>query len=140
MINTVFGKYDKKKSCDACQAWLSEYWDWRDKAESKHIVVGSPKIDGMPHGSRKDSDGRLIDFVDAENEWKSRDRVLEYIASKGDEHELHALILKYRFVHHHWKVPKVAMKLHLPERTCERMQQEALWEAAKASHILVPKK
>lgn len=139
MINSIFDKYDKKESRDEVQRWLSMYWDWRDEAKRKEIHIGSPKIDGLPKGTLPDPDEGLVEWSNAEREWKLRENVINYMKSKGDEHELYALILDYRFVHHHWKMPKVAMELNISERTCERMQKEALWEAAKASGIMVKK-
>jgi len=142
VIGNFFGKYDKKKSSANAQKWLSEYWDWRDEAKKKTLTIGSPNLDGLPTGNLYDADYKLVDYVNAEREWKIRENMLTYISSKGDEHELYAQILDYRFVHHHWKMDKVAMKLHLPKRTCERMQDNALWEVAKVcpdKSVLVPK-
>ncbi|MDE7040159.1 MULTISPECIES: transcriptional regulator [Limosilactobacillus] len=130
-MNSIFQKYKRKESCDKVKEWLKQYWDWRDEAQQKKITVGSPSFDGQPKGSLFDPDYRITDWVNAEREWKVRENLLQYISSKGDEHELYALILDYRFVHHHWKMDKVALELNIPKRTCEDMQTEALWEAAK---------
>ncbi|MCH5385335.1 transcriptional regulator, partial [Limosilactobacillus reuteri] len=86
-------------------------------------------------------DKRIVDWTNAQNEWKRREIVLKYIASKGDEHELYALILDNRFVHHHRSVTQVRMDLNIAERTFNRMQEKALWEAARIipANVLVEK-
>lgn len=134
-MNSIFQKYDVKKSCDKVAKWLSEYWDWKNEAKRKQLTISSPSLDGLPKGTLYDYDYQIIDYVNAQREWKMRENVLNYISSKGDVHEIYALILDYRFMHHTWKMDKVALELHLSKRTCERMQERALWEAA----IICPK-
>lgn len=140
-VNSIFEKYKRDESCDKAQAWLEEYWYWRDEAEKKKITLGSPSFDGQPKAKTYDPDRRMIDWTNAQNEWKRRELVLKYIASKGDEHELYALILDNRFVHHHRSITEVRMKLNISERTFNRMQKEALWEAARIipANVLVEK-
>ncbi|MCH3922371.1 transcriptional regulator [Limosilactobacillus sp.] len=142
MIDDIFGKYDKKKSIEAARKWLSQYWDWRDEARLKKPTIGSPSMDGLPTGSLYDADYKIVDYVNAEREWKVREEVLDYIASKGDAHVTYKQILDDRFVHHHWSVTAVRMKLGLSERTFYDYQNEALWEAAKIipdDHVRVSK-
>ncbi|PWT43446.1 transcriptional regulator, partial [Limosilactobacillus reuteri] len=52
-----------------------------------------------------------------------------------------ALILDNRFVHHHRSVTQVRMDLNIAERTFNRMQEKALWEAARIipANVLVEK-
>lgn len=140
-MNSIFEKYDRKKSCDKAQAWLEEYWYWRDEAQKKKITLGSPSFDGQPKARTYYPDRRIIDWTNAQNEWKRRELVIKYIASKGDEHELYALILDNRFVHHHRSVTQVRMDLNIAERTFNRMQEKALWEAARIipANVLVEK-
>ena len=140
-VNSVFEKYDRKKSCDKAQAWLEEYWYWRDEAQKKKITLGSPSFDGQPKARTYDPNRRIIDWTNAQNEWKRRELVINYIASKGDDHELYALILDNRFVHHHRSVTQVRMDLNIAERTFNRMQEKALWEAARIipANVLVEK-
>ena len=140
-VNSVFEKYDRKKSCDKAQAWLEEYWYWRDEAQKKKITLGSPSFDGQPKARTYYPDRRIIDWTNAQNEWKRRELVIKYIASKGDDHELYALILDNRFVHHHRSVTQVRMDLNIAERTFNRMQEKALWEAARIipADVLVEK-
>lgn len=140
-VNSIFEKYDRKKSCDKAQAWLEEYWYWRDEAQKKKITLGSPNFDGQPKARMYDPDRRIIDWTNAQNEWKRRELVIKYIASKGDEHELYALILDNRFVHHHRSITEVRMDLNIAERTFNRMQEKALWEAARIipANVLVEK-
>lgn len=141
-MHSIFQKYNRKKSCDKVKDWLKEYWDWKDEAQSKTLTIRSPNFDGLPKRTLYDPDYKMVDYGNAEYEWKSRENLLQYISSKGDEHELYALILDYRFVHHYWKMDKVALELNIPKRTCEDMQAEALWEAAKIcpdKSVLVPK-
>ena len=130
-MNRIFEKYNRKKSCDNARKWLSEYWDWRDEAKRKEITIGSPSFDGQPKGKSFDPDERMTDWANAQSEWKRREGVLKYIASKGDEHELYALILDNRFVHHHRSVTEVRMKLGLSERTFYDYQDNALYEASR---------
>ena len=130
-MNRIFEKYNRKKSCDNARKWLSEYWDWRDEAKRKEITIGSPSFDGQPKGKSFAPDARMTDWTNAQSEWKRREGVIEYIASKGDEHELYALILDNRFVHHHRSVTEVRMKLGLSERTFYEYQDNALYEAAR---------
>ena len=130
-MNRIFEKYNRKKSCDNARKWLSEYWDWRDEAKRKEITIGSPSFDGQPKGKSFAPDERMTDWANAQSEWKRREGVLKYIASKGDEHELYALILDNRFVHHHRSVTEVRMKLGLSERTFYDYQDNALYEAAR---------
>lgn len=142
MIDNIYNKYDKKKSCAKVKEWLKQYWNWKDEAQSKTLTIGSPSFDGLPKGTLYDPDYKIVDYVNAEREWKVRESVLEYIRSKGDYHEEYATILEYRFVKHNWKVEKVAQTIHVSKRTCEDMQQEALWEAARIcpdKSVLVPK-
>ncbi len=47
-MNSIFEKYKRDESCDKAQAWLEEYWYWRDEAEKKKITLGSPSFDGQP--------------------------------------------------------------------------------------------
>ena len=140
-VNSIFEKYDRKKSCDKAQAWLEEYWYWRDEAQKKKITLGSPSFDGQPKARTYDPDRRIVDWTNAQNEWKRREFVIKYIASKGDEHELYALILDNRFVHHHRSVTQVRMDLNIAERTFNRMQEKALWEAARMipDNVLIEK-
>ena len=140
-VNSIFEKYKRDESCDMAREWLSKYWYWRDEAEKKKITLGSPDFDGQPKARTYDPDRRMIDWTNAQNEWKRRELVLKYIASKGDEHELYALILDNRFVHHHRSITDVRMKLNISERTFNRMQKEALWEAARIipANVLVEK-
>lgn len=130
-MNSIFEKYDRKKSCDMARKWLLEYEDWQDEAERKHITLGSPSFDGMPKARTYDPDKRIVEYTNATNQCKRRELVLKYIFSKGDDHELYSLILDYRFVHHRWSVTKVRMKLGLSERTFYDYQDQALWEAAR---------
>lgn len=139
-MNRIFEKYNHKKSRDNARDWLLEYWDWRDEAKRKEITVGSPSYDGQPKAKSFAPDEGLIDWANAQSEWKRREKVLDYIASKGDEHEIYALILDDRFVHHHRSVTAVRMKLGLSERTFYDYQDNALYEAARiipAKGILV---
>lgn len=140
-VNSIFEKYKRDESCDMAREWLSKYWYWRDEAEKKKITLGSPDFDGQPKARTYDPDRRMIDWTNAQNEWKRRELILKYIASKGDEHELYALILDNRFVHHHRSITEVRMKLNISERTFNRMQKEALWEAARIipANVLVEK-
>lgn len=82
-MNSIFEKYKRDESCDKAQAWLEEYWYWRDEAEKKKITLGSPSFDGQPKAKTYDPDRRMIDWTNAQNEWKRRELVLKYIASKG---------------------------------------------------------
>lgn len=141
-MNAIFEKYDRKKSCDNARKWLMEYEEWRDEAERKKITFGSPSFDGMPKAKTYDPDKRIVEYTNATNQCKRRELVLKYIASKGDDHELYALILDNRFVHHHRSITQVRMKLNVAERTFNRMQDEALWEAARIipdDNVLVKK-
>ena len=130
-MNAIFEKYNRKKSCDNARKWLSQYWDWKDEAQRKEIRLGSPSFDGQPKGKTYDPDKRIVEWTNAQTEWKRRELVLKYISSKGDDHELYALILDNRFVHHHRSVTEVRMKLGLSERTFYDYQDNALWEAAR---------
>lgn len=130
-MNSVYDKYDHKKSCDNARQWLLKYEDWSDEAAKKKISVGGIVYDGMPKGHNYDPDKRLVEYTNATNQCHRRELVLDYIKSKGDVHELYYLILDNRFVHHHKSVTAVRLKLHLAERTFTRMQAEALWEAAR---------
>ncbi|HJF47475.1 MAG TPA: transcriptional regulator [Limosilactobacillus oris] len=130
-MNSVYDKYDHKKSSDNAREWLLEYEDWCDEAAKKKITVGGIAYDGMPKAHSYDPDKRIVEYTNATNQCRRRELVLEYIKSKGDIHETYSSILEYRFVKHHWSVTHVRMKLHLAERTFTRMQNDALWEAAR---------
>lgn len=132
MIDDIFGDYDKKKCCQAAKKWLMQYWDWKDEAKRKKPTVGSPSLDGLPTGSLYDADYKIVDYVNAQREWKSRENIISYMSSKGDVHEIYAVILDDRFVHHHKSVTQVRMELNLSERTFYDYQENALWEAAKS--------
>lgn len=111
--------------------YLKQYHDWKTKARQLKPRLGSPKIDGMPKGSRLDPDAAMVNYVNAQYEWKHREWILNEIREWGDEYEVYADILSMRFVHHHWSAVQTEMKLHLSDRTFNRMQRKALWEAAK---------
>lgn len=130
-MKSVFEKYKRKESCDNAKKWLSEYWEWKDEAQRLHPQLGSPDFDGQPKGKTYDPDKQMVNWTNAQAEWKRRELVLKYIASKGDDHELYALILDNRFVHHHRSITQVRMKLGLSERTFYDYQEQALWEAAR---------
>ncbi len=111
--------------------YLKQYHDWKTKARQLKPRLGSPEIDGMPKGSRSDPDAAMVNYVNAQYEWKHRDWILNEIREWGDEYDIYADILSMRFVHHHWSVTQVRMKLGLSERTFYDYQYNALCEAAK---------
>lgn len=137
-----FEVYDKEQCCENAKQWLLGYERWRDLAAKKNISVGGISYDGMPSSQNYEPDARIIDFANATNQCKQRERLLDYMRSKGDIHEVYSLILDERFVHHHRSVIALCTKLHMSERTFLRMQKQALWEAARIipdSSIMVKK-
>lgn len=148
MVSDVFGTYDKGKSIDNCRNYLSQYRDWKLKARQSKPQIGSPSLSGLPHGTLYDPDHDLVEYVNAEREWKVRENIIEWLKSIGDEYEVYAVILDCRFVHHDWTVAKTIQRVqektgvYLPDRTFNDWQKRALWTAAKAigKPVLVHKK
>lgn len=147
-VSDVFGTYDKGKSIENCKNYLKQYHDWKLKAAQSKPTIGSPSLSGLPKGTLLDPDHDLVEYVNAEREWKVRENAINWLQSIGDEYEIYAMILDCRFVHHDWTVAKTIQHVHdktgvyLPERTFNDWQKRALWVAAKeiGKPVLVKRK
>ena len=130
-MQSVYGNLNQDESIKRAKQYLLQYHDWKAKARQLKPRLGSPTMDGMPKGDRVDPDSAMVNYVNAQYEWKSREWVIDEINSWGDEYETYADILAMRFVYHRWTKVEVGIKLHLSSRTLDRLQRRALWEAVK---------
>lgn len=139
MTSGVFSSLDRQGTVEAMRKYLSEWKDWKIKSVQTMPTVGSPSMDGQPHGSNFDPNKQLDEHANAEYEQEERVRSCYRLKSISEDEEVLCDILYYRFIKR-WSATRTMMwvndhySLYLDERTFRRRQEQALWEAALMCH------
>lgn len=139
MRSGVFGNLDRDKTVEAMREYLSEWREWKLKAVQTTPSIGSPSMDGQPHGSEFDPNKRLDDHANAEYEQEERIRCCYRLKSISEDEEMLSDLLYYRFIKG-WSATKTMMRIndkyhvYMSDRTFRRQQEQALWEAALMCH------
>lgn len=135
MADNVFGNLDREATEQAFKNYLKEWKDWKLKAMQRFPTIGSPSMDGQPHGSSYEPDKQFINYSEASFQYHIRIKCCEVLKSVGEEEEVLGDILLCRFIKG-WSVTKTIMYIndtynaYLDERTFRRKQEQALWEGA----------
>ena len=118
--------------------FLSEYHYWSLRSKRITPKVGSVKMDGMPKGSSPDPNVALDRHANAKNEAWKRKRIVELVRSEGDDYQMSADLLDWRYLHGLTRVQTI-MRLYekyhwsMSERVYRYRQDLALRRALVAT-------
>lgn len=135
MISSAFSSLDREATTTAFKEYLMEWKAWKLKAARRFPALGSPNMDGQPHGTTYEPDKQFINHADASYQWHERVNCCKVLKTISEEDEVLGDILYYRFIRG-WSAAKVMMwvndhyQLCLGDRDFRRLQEQALWEGA----------
>lgn len=135
MVDSVFGNLDKEATKEAFKKYLQDWKKWKLKALQRFPSVGSPSMDGQPHGSSHEPDKQFINYSEASYQYQTRIKCCTVLMSIGENEEILGDILLHRFIKG-WSAIKTMNYIneqynaYMSERTFMLKQNEALWEGA----------
>lgn len=135
MVDSVFGNLDKEATKEAFKEYLKEWKKWKLKALQRFPTVGSPSMDGQPHGSSYEPDKQFINYSEASYQYQTRIKCCTVLMSIGENEEILGDILLHRFIKG-WSAIKTMNYInehynaYMSERTFRMKQEQALWEGA----------
>ena len=135
MDNGVFGNLDRKETVKAFEQYLKDWKLWKLKAMRNFPTVGSPNMDGQPHGTSYDPDKQFVNHSEAEYQWRVRINCCKSLMTISEEDELLGDILLHRFIKG-WSVVRTLNYIndhynaYMSDRTFSDRQEQALWEGA----------
>ena len=135
MDNGVFGNLDRKETVKAFEQYLKDWKLWKLKAMRNFPTVGSPNMDGQPHGTSYDPDKQFVNHSEAEYQWRVRINCCKSLMSIGEEEEILGDILLHRFIKGWSAIRTMSFindkyKTYYDDRAYRRKQEQALWEGA----------
>ena len=135
MVDSVFGNLDKEATKEAFKEYLQDWKKWKLKALQRFPSVGSPSMDGQPHGSSYEPDKQFINYSEASYQYQTRIKCCTVLMSIGENEEILGDILLHRFIKG-WSAIKTMNYIneqynaYMSERTFRMKQEQALWEGA----------
>ena len=135
MVNGVFGNLDRKATFKAFEQYLRDWEWWKLKAMRSIPTLGSPIMDGQPHGTTYDPDKQFANHSEDEYQWRTRISCCKRLMMVSEEDEILGDILLHRFIEG-WSVVRTMdyinehYNAYMSERTFNDKQKEALWKGA----------
>lgn len=135
MVDEVFGNLDQQATKEAFKQYLRDWKKWKLKALQRFPKVGSPSMDGQPHGTTHDPDSQFVNFSEASYQYQTRINCCTVLMSVGEDEEILGDILLHRFIKG-WSAVKTMNYInehynaYMDDRTYRRKQDQALWEGA----------
>lgn len=135
MVDSVFGNLDREATKEAFKKYLKDYKKWKLKALQRFPSVGSPSMDGQPHGSSYEHDKQFINYSEASYQYHTREKCCKALMSVGEDEEILGDILLHRFIKG-WSATKTMNYInehyntYMSERTFRMKQGQALLEGA----------
>lgn len=135
MVDSVFGNLDKEATKETFKKYLQDWKKWKLKALQRFPSVGSPSMDGQPHGSSYEPDKQFINYSEASYQYHTRENCCKVLMSVGEDEEILGDILLHRFIKN-WSAIRTMNYIneqynaYMDDRQYRRLQDQALWEGA----------
>lgn len=135
MVDSVFGNLDRQATVKAFERYLREWENWKLKSMRNFPTIGSPSMDGQPHGTTYDPDRQFVNHSEDEYQWRVRINCCKQLMTVSEEDEILGDILLHRFIKG-WSVVRTMNYIndryhaYMSDRTFSTKQEEALWKGA----------
>ena len=135
MVDSVLGNLEQAATRKASKMYRQGGKKGKRKALQRFPTVGSPSMDGQPHGSSHEPDKQFINYSEASYQYQTRIKCCTVLMSIGEDEEILGDILLHRFIKG-WSAVKTMNYIneqynaYMSERTFRMKQEQALWEGA----------